>query len=192
MAHILNRKSRAFVILLSSLVASLALSGCSESPRQQANQDIESANEEISAHNELYGEARATYEEARGSTQEQSEGTTQSRSVSDARQTMQEARSRLQQARDEISGIRDLDVSEELMEYSRTLDGALEAQIRAEQREIDFYELAEEDPALEDNRERAIGILDEAENAYEEAEEGYEEAAEIGNSNPQMAAPDSD
>lgn len=194
MAHILNRTFKAFVILLSLFAAALVLAGCSSDPRQEADRAIERANEHISAHDELYDEARAAYEEARNSLQEEEAGetTAQAQSISEARRKMQDARGRLQQAREEIAGIRDLDVSGELREYSRTLDGALEAQITAEQREIEFYEIAAEDPALEDNRERAIGILAEAEDAYNEAEDGYERAAEIGDSNPRMAAPQSD
>lgn len=193
MAHILNRMSRAFVILLSLLAAALVISGCSSDPRQEADGAIERANEHISAHDELYDEARAAYEEARSSLQEENgETTAQAQSISEARREMQEARSELQRAREEISSVRDLEVSGELQEYARTLDGALEAQITAEQREIEFYEIAAEDPALEDNRERAIGVLAEAENAYQEAEDGYERAAEAGDSNPQMAAPRSE
>ena len=192
MAHILNRTFKAFVILLSLIATALVLSGCSSDPRQEANSAIERANEHISAHDELYDEARAAYDEARSPREEDAESTAQAQSISEARRTMQEARGRLQQARQEIASIRELDVSGELQEYSRTLDGALEAQITAEQREIEFYEIAAEDPALEDNRERAIGILAEAEDAYNEAQDGYERAAEIGDSNPQMAAPQSE
>lgn len=180
------------MILLSLLAAALVVSGCSTDPRQEADGAIERANEHISAHDELYDEARAAYEEARSSVQEDGERTAQAQSISEARRKMQEARDELRQARREISSVRDLDVSGELKEYARTLDGALEAQMTAEQREIEFYETAAEDPALEDNRERAIGILAEAEDAYQEAEDGYERAAEIGDSNPRMAAPQSE
>lgn len=180
------------MILLSLLATSLVFFGCSAEPHREADSAIERANGHISAHDDLYDEARAAYDEARNSLQENDGTTAQARSISEAGQKMQEARGRLQQARQEISGIRDLDVSGELQEYVRTLDGALEAQIRAEQREIEFYEIAAEDPALEDSRERATGILAEAEDAYQEAEDGYERAAEIGDSNPRMAAPQSD
>jgi len=215
MRPILNRKLPVFVILLSLL----ALAGCSADPRVEANRAVERANEEIAAHDRLFDEARATYSEARQSIRESNEdqsngnpdsGDTDSGStedsestdsestaiseaaddVSEARSTLQEARSRLENAREEISGIQDLDVSGELLEYSRTLEDALSAQMRAEEREISFYEILADDPGLEDNRERAIGILAEAEDAYAEAESGYEEARSIAGSNPDLITPE--
>lgn len=187
MRHILNRTGLLFVILLSLL----AVTGCSTGPRQEANQAIERANEEISAHDELFDEARNSYAEARQSIREDGESTGEAESISDAREALEEARSRLEEAQGEISGIQELDVSEELSSYSRTLEEALAAQIRAEEREIAFYELLEEDPTLEENRDRAREILAEAEEAYAEAEEGYREASRIADSAPAFAAPES-
>lgn len=178
------------MILLSPLVAA----GCStEDPRQEANRAIERANEDIAAHDDLYDEARAAYEESQSSAQdEESAETTQSaESAGEARESMQEARSRLEEARREISTIRDLDVSSDLREYSRTLDEALESQLRAERREIEFYELLAEDPALQEDREQATEALDEAEDAYAEADREYQEAAEVADSNPELVAPES-
>lgn len=61
----------------------------------------------------------------------------------------------------------------------------MDAQIAAEIREIDFYELLEQDPALEDSREEAESILSEVDEGYEEAEEAYGRAQEIA-ANPAL------
>lgn len=182
------------MILLSPVIAA----GCSSDPRLEANQAVERANEEIAAHDELFDEARDIYSETRQAVREGggdlegtvAETTGDVEDISEARDKLEEARSRLQEARGEISGIQDLEVSEELLRYSRTLDEALAAQIRAEEREIAFYEILERDPALEENRERAIGILAEAEDGYAEAESGYAEAKEIADSNPELIVPE--
>lgn len=186
------------MILLSPVI----VAGCSSDPRLEANRAIERANEDISAHDELFDEARGIYSETQQavresgenpeSTRRESTGTTgQAEDISEARDTLEEARDRLQAAQEEISGIQDLEVSQELLRYSRTLDGALADQIRGEEREISFYEILAEDPALEENRDRAIGILAEAEDAYAAAESGYAEAKEIADSNPDLIVPES-
>lgn len=184
-----------FVILLSPVI----VVGCSSDPRLEANRAIERANEEISAHDELFDEARGIYSETQQAVREGGEspestdmGTTgQAEDISEARDTLEEARDRLQAAQEEISGIQDLEVSQELLRYSRTLDRALADQIRGEEREISFYEILAEDPALEENRDRAIiGILAEAEDAYAAAESGYAEAREIADSNPELIVPE--
>lgn len=182
------------MILLSPVI----VVGCSSDPRLEANRAIERANEEISAHDELFDEARGIYSETQQAVREGGEspestemGTTgQAEDISEARDTLEEARDRLQAAQEEISGIQDLEVSQELLRYSRTLDGALADQIRGEEREISFYEILAEDPALEENRDRAIGILAEAEDAYAAAESGYAEAREIADSNPELIVPE--
>lgn len=186
------------MILLSPVI----VAGCSSDPRLEANRAIERANEEISAHDELFDEARGIYSETQQAVREGGEnpestemestgmGTTgQAEDISEARDTPEEARDRQQAAQEEISGIQDLEVSQELLRYSRTLDRALADQIRGEEREISFYEILAEDPALEENRDRAIGILAEAEDAYAAAS-GYAEAKEIADSNPDLIVPE--
>ena len=203
MRPILNRTSAFFVILFSLLF----IAGCSSGPRVEANQAIEQANEKISAHDRLFDEARNAYSQAQrsirdggGSTTPESTETTsestgpqggESESISEARSKLEDARTRLKEARDEIASIQELEVSEELLDYSRTLEEALNAQIRGEKREIAFYGILAEDPALEENRERAIERLDEAKKAYAKAESGYEEAGKIADSNPNVVAPES-
>jgi hypothetical protein len=51
--------------------------------------------------------------------------------------------------------------------YASTLSDAMEAQISAEDREIEFYTLLEEDPALENNREEAENLLEQVGDDYE-------------------------
>ncbi|WP_047864184.1 hypothetical protein [Rubrobacter aplysinae] len=192
------------MILLSLTFAA----GCSSDPRVEANDAVERANEDISAHDELFDEARGSYSESRQAVRDgsgdgnDSEGSGETREstgsespaargASEARNKLQDARGRLQEGREEISGIQELEVSDSLMRYSRTLEGAISAQMRAEEREISFYEILAEDPSLEDNRDRATELLDEARQAYTEAENGYQEAAEIAGSSPEITAPGS-
>lgn len=188
MRPILNRTS-AFLVILFSL---LFIAGCSSDPRVEANKSIERANEKISAHDKLFDEARNAYPEAQRSIRGSGESTspesteTTSESISEARSKLEDARARLKEAREQISSIQDQEVSEELLNYSRTLEEALAAQMRGEKREIAFYEILAEDPKLEKNRDRAIEKLDEAKKAYAEAKSGYEEADRIANSNPKI------
>lgn len=196
MSPILNRTSAFFVILLSLLF----ISGCSSDPRVEANQSMERANEKISAHDKLFDEARNDYSEAQRairasgeSTSPESTGTQdgETESISEARSKLEDARSRLKEAREEISSIQELEISEELLNYSRTLEEALTAQMRGEKLELAFYEVLAEDPTLEENRDQAIEKLDEAKKSYSKAESGYEEASKIANSNPDVVASES-
>jgi hypothetical protein len=197
-----------FVILLSLLLAI----GCSADPRVQADKAIQQANEDINAHDKLFDEARAAYSDAQQTIREtnensqsseggQSEGSdsgggstndggTTGESISEAQSKLQDARSRLEEARGEISGIQDLEVSDDLLEYSRTLENAISAQMNAEEREISFYEILAGDPGLEENLEQAMELLDEAGSSYTEAENGYQEASNIADSNPELVAPE--
>jgi tetratricopeptide (TPR) repeat protein len=203
-----------FVILLSLLLAV----GCSADPRVQADRAIQQANEDITAHDELFDEARAAYSDAQQTIRETNENSEDSEgddsdggspdsestndegtapesqaaeSISEARGKLRDARSRLEEARGEISGIQDLEVSDDLLEYSQTLEDAISAQMRAEKREISFYEILAEDPGLEENREQAMELLEEASKSYTEAENGYQEANSLADSNPELVAPES-
>jgi hypothetical protein len=62
----------------------------------------------------------------------------------------------------------------------------VDGQISAEDREIDFYELLEQDLTLENSRAEAENILSEVDDGYEEAEEAYERAQELANANPEL------
>ena len=62
----------------------------------------------------------------------------------------------------------------------------MEAQISAEDREIQFYTLLEEDPALENNREEAENLLQQVGDDYERAEQAYAEARDLADENPKL------
>ncbi len=62
----------------------------------------------------------------------------------------------------------------------------MDAQISAEEREMNFYELLEQDPTLQDSRTEAENILSEVDDGYEEAEEAYERAQGLANTNPEL------
>ena len=172
----------------------LSLAGCSGislDPYDQANRNVADANEAIEEHNQLFADARSTYEEARGSVEAgettSAEATTQEvERIAQAREDMQEARTTLEEAREPLSEVQDLAVEAQIQEYAGLLSEAIDAQLAAESREIDFYELLEQDPTLADNREEAEGILTEVGDGYEEAENAYERAREVANANPEL------
>ena len=66
--------------------------------------------------------------------------------------------------------MQDLDVDKDIKQYARLLSEAMDAQLAAEAKEVEFYDLLEEDPALENNRDKALDLLDEIGAGYEEAE----------------------
>ena len=187
MARILVRPVFAVVITLSLA----GCSGISLDPYDQANRNVADANEAIEEHNQLFADARSTYEEARGSVEAgettSAEATTQEvERIAQAREDMQEARTTLEEAREPLSEVQDLAVEAQIQEYAGLLSQAIDAQLAAESREIDFYELLEQDPTLADNREEAEGILTEVGDGYEEAENAYERAREVANANPEL------
>jgi hypothetical protein len=175
------------IILLLSL--SIGCSSLFKAPREQANDSIAEANEAIEEHNQLFEEARATYDEAKEAVEENTTGEAspeEEERITETRTTMQEARSRLAEARGPLSGVQDLDVEPEIKEYAGFLSEAIDAQLVAEDREIDFYELLEQDPILSENREEALEILAEVGDGYEEAENAYRRAQELADANPEL------
>ena len=82
--------------------------------------------------------------------------------------------------------MRDLDVDSTVQRYARLLSQAMDAQLAAEAREIEFYGILEEDPALEDRREEALDLLGQAGDDYQEAEDIYAEARDLADSNPDL------
>ena len=186
-------------VLLVVITLSLALlagcSGVSGDPYQQANGYVAEANEAINEHNALFEEARGTYEEAKEAMEEAGESGSEDASeetdaqleeITQARETMQEARDTLEEAREPLSEVQDLDVEDEITRYATLLSEGVDAQITAENREIGFYELLEQDPTLADNREEAEEILTEVADGYEEAENSYARAQELANANPEL------
>lgn len=196
MAHIINRSTLIVVITF----ATFLLGGCSgflgETPQEQANADISAANESVTRHNELFQQTRNTYQDVKkkieSSGGEDGDDAFQGEKdrISEARSNLEEARGDLEDARSSLEGVQDIDeLDPAVKEYSRTLSAAMDSQVQAETQEISFYDLLEEDPILEDNRDEAQKLLSEAEDNYQQAENSYEEAKGIANSNPEVLSP---
>ncbi|HEV2092909.1 MAG TPA: hypothetical protein VGR18_07065 [Rubrobacter sp.] len=186
MQHMINRRAFSVVILLSSLL----LAGCSgvfgESPGEKADQAITEANGAIAEHNRLFDQARATYTDVKQQIEAGEDPSAQQDRITEAREKMEQARSRLQDARDSLETVNDLDVDPTVKRYAGTLSDAMGAQISAENREIEFYALLQEDPSLENNREEAENLLEEVGDDYERAEQAYAEARELADENPEL------
>jgi DNA repair exonuclease SbcCD ATPase subunit len=190
MEHMINLRR---TIVVSTLAAAfLLLTGCSSffgDPREEANETISEANSSIAEHNRLFEEARDTYSSVKENIESGDEPSRQREDIVRARESMQEARGYLQEARTSLSGVEDLEVEEAVVRYSNLLSGAMESQLEAEATEIEFYELLEEDPALENRREDALELLEQVGEGYAAAEEDYEAAQELANSNPDVLSP---
>ena len=186
MQHMINRRAFSVVILLSSLL----LAGCSgvfgESPGEKADQAITEANGAIAEHNRLFDQARATYTDVKQQIEAGEDPSAQQDRITEAREKMEQARSRLQDARDSLETVNDLDVDPAVKRYAGTLSDAMGAQISAEDREIEFYALLQEDPSLENNREEAENLLEQVGDDYERAEQDYAEARELTDENPEL------
>jgi len=186
----INRRVLFVVILLSSLL----LYGCSgpfgEDPGEQANQAIKNANKSISEHNRLFDEARSTYTDVKQQIESGDDPSQEKDRITEAKNTLEEARQELKDARESLSTVDALDVDPTVKEYAGLLSDAMDAQLAAEAKEIEFYGILEEDPALENNRERALDLLSEVGAGYREAEESYAKAQDLADSNPELIETD--
>ncbi len=186
MPYMINRQALFVVILLSTLL----LAGCSglfgESSGEKADGAIMEANGAISEHNRLFGEARDTYASVKAEIEAGDDPSAQQDRITEARDTMEMARSRLQEANTSLDDVNDLDVDPAVKRYAGTLSDAMDAQISAENREIEFYTLLQEDPALENNRQEALDLLEQVGNDYERAEQAYTEARDLADENPDL------
>ncbi len=182
---ILELRATAVVIAL-SLFLLAGCSGVSGDPREQASDAIAEANEMIAEHDRLFGEARETYEGAREAIEDGEDPDEQAERVAEARETLEEARTNLEEAQEPLLGVRDLDVEPEIKEYAGLVTEAMDAQLEAEAREIEFYEILEADPILRDDRERALDVLSEVEDSYERAEASYAKSREVADANPEL------
>ena len=168
------------------------LSGCSaltSNPREEANEAIAEANDSIAEHNKLFEQARSTYAEVKEKVESGDDPAKEKGRVTDAKETLQEARSHLEDARDSLATVQDLDVDQEIKEYARLLSDAMDAQLDAEAKEIDFYEILELDPALENNREKALDLLSEVGDSYKKADEAYTRARQYADARPKLIQP---
>ena len=77
--------------------------------------------------------------------------------ITEAKNTLEEARQHLQDARESLETVDGLDVDPSVKEYASLLSEAMDDQLAAEAKEMEFYGILEEDPALENNREEGPG-----------------------------------
>ena len=188
----INRSALIVVISISAFL----LAGCSgvlgTDPREQANEAIVEANESIAQHNQLFEQARDTYADVKQQIEAGEDPSGERDRITEAKETLEDARGNLDDARESLAGVQDLEVDRTIKQYARLLSEAMEAQLAAEAKEIQFYDLLEEDPALENNREQALDLLKEIGAGYERAERTYAEAQELADSNPNVieAAPE--
>ena len=190
MAHMINRCTLVVVISF----AALLLGGCAgifETPREQANDAIVEANKSIAEHNELFEKARNTYSDAKQKIESGEDPSKEKGQITEAKNTLQAARGHLDDARESLGTVQDLDVDQTVKNYARLLSQAMDAQLAAESKEIEYYNLLEMDPALQNNREKAMNLLSEVSAGYAKAEKAYGEAQDLANSNPKVieAAP---
>lgn len=188
--QMLNRYAPFVVVVFSILL----LAGCSSgqqgeqtTPNERANAIIEEANGRISDHNRLFQQARNSYAQAKQAIESEGSPPSEQRGeISGVIDTMQQGRQNLEEARSSLQRIQELDTSRAVKRYARVLSEGIDAQLAAEEKEIQFYEILQEDPALADNRQRAQNVLDEAQQGYEQAQQSYQRAAEIAEENPQV------
>ena len=192
MTYMINRLAPAVVILLSAFMLAGCFGDFGENPREQADKAISSANKSISEHNELFDEARSTYAEVKQEIESGDDPSKEKDSITEAKNTLEKARKHLQEARESLETVADLDVDPPVKEYAKLLSEAMKAQLAAEAKEIEFYGILEEDPALENNREKALDLLSEVGAGYKEAEKIYGEAQDLADAHPKLieAAPE--
>jgi hypothetical protein len=186
MTYILNRPAPIVVILLSVIL----LSGCSgifgNSPREQADEAISNANESISEHNKLFDQARSTYSDVKEKIEAGDDPSKEKDNITTAKNNLQEARTHLQDAKGSLETVDDLDVDPAVKEYANLLTEAMQDQLDAEAKEIEFYGILEQDPALENNREEALDLLSEVGEGYQKAEKTYGEAQDLADAHPKL------
>lgn len=186
----INRRAAIVVILFSALL-STGCSGLFGDPREQANEAVAEANDSIAKHNRLFERARDTYADVKQKVESGDDPSREKKRITEAKNTLEEARGNLQDAKESLDGVRDLDVDDTVKRYAELLSGAMEAQISAEAREIEFYGILEKDPALENRRQEALDLLSEVGDGYSKAEDAYGKARELANKNPDVLGPGS-
>jgi len=186
MTHILARQVL-FVVMTLSLL--FLLTGCSslfQDPLAQANDSVVEANEAIAEHNDLFKEARNLYEEGKEAVEAGEESSEGAERMAQARELMQDARDNLEEAREPLAGVQNLEVDPEVKEYAQLLTDSLDAQLAAEAREIELYEISESDPEFDDNRDRAEDLLTKIDDGYQRARDSYSRAQEVADANPDL------
>ena len=186
MRYMINRLAPAVVILLSAFVLAGCSGGFGENPREQADEAISNANQSISEHNELFDKARSTYAAVKQKIESGEDPSKEKDNIVEAKNTLEKARKDLQDARESLGTVADLEVDPSVKKYARLLSEAMDAQLAAEAKEIEFYGILEEDPALQNNREEALGLLSEVGEGYQKAEKTYDEAQSLANAHPKL------
>lgn len=167
----------------------LLVAGCSSvasDPRERADDAIAKANETIVEHDRLFGESRDTYESAREAIEDGKDPEEEAKRVAEARKTLAEARMSLKEAREPLLEVKNLEVEPEIKEYAGLVTEAMDAQLGAEAREMEFYKILESDPILRDDREKALGVLSEVEDGYGKAEASYARSKKVADANPEL------
>lgn len=164
-----------------------------ETPREKANGDISAANEVVAQHNELFQKTRSTYQDVKQQIESsggEGDFKQEKERISAARSNLEKARGNLEDARSSLENVQNIDELEPAVkDYARTLSEAMNAQIDAETKEIQFYDLLQADPILENNRDEAQKLLSDAGDSYQQAKNSYAQAQELANSNPEVLSP---
>jgi hypothetical protein len=183
MARILVRS--ALLVVVTLLLPFLAgCSGLIGDQREQANDSLTRANAAIDEHNRLFKEARSTYQEAKKAVETEDDPSGEGQRFTQTRENMEEARGNLSRAKSPLAEIQNLNVEPEIKEYAGLLSEAMDTQIAAEDREMDFYRILESDPSLENDRRKALDILKEVDDGYQKAKDTYGRAQELADANP--------
>ncbi|MDQ3942636.1 MAG: hypothetical protein M3254_05985, partial [Actinomycetota bacterium] len=139
--------------------------------------------------NVLFDDARSTYANVKQKIESGDDPSKEKDNIAEAKNTLEKARKYLQDARESIGTVADLDVDPSVKEYASLLSEAMDAQLAAEAKEIEFYGILEEDPALQENREEALDLLSEVGEGYQKAEKTYDEAQDVANAHPRLIEP---
>ena len=189
MTYIINRLTLIVVILLSVFV----LAGCSglfgQTPREQADQAISSANKSISEHNKLFDKARATYANVKQKIEAGGDPSKEKDNITQAKNDLMKARKDLQNAKDSLGTVNSLDVNPAVKKYASLLSEAMNDQLGAEAKEIQFYSILEKDPALQNNRDKALALLSKVGKGYQNAEKAYGKAQNLADAHPKLIEP---
>ena len=186
MTYILNRPAPIVVIVLSVILLSGCVGPFGNSPREQADEAISDANQSINEHNKLFDQARSTYSDVKDKIESGDDPSKEKDSITAAKNDLQEARTHLQDARGSLETVDDLDVDPAIKKYAVLLSGAMQDQLDAEAKEVEFYGILEQDPALENDREKALDLLDEVSKGYQKAEKTYGEAQNLADAHPKL------
>ncbi len=184
----MNILNRSLLLVVISFAAFLLVCGCStlENPSKKANDAIVQANKSISEHNKLVERAHSEYADVRKSLDSGGDPSKEVKRIGDIKSIFQKARGDLSNARDALNSVQDMDVNPKVKKYARLLSSAIDDQLAAESKEIEFYGLLQKDPTLRHNRDQAQKILSQVSQGYESATATYRKAQKLANANPKL------